>query len=136
MKIVILNKGMFNERRIRDSAIVEKAVAIHYNARTELNRITDKLGHPRGDYTTADLKRGFTRDFLDYFHANGIASHAEFVARAPFGGRMTDEIMTVEIGFEDDDAILSDCICGCRGNYTDHSMRAGESGRSPSVIVR
>ena len=52
MKIVILNKGMFNERRIRDSAIVEKAVAIHYNARTELNRITDKLGHrvqPVGD---------------------------------------------------------------------------------------
>lgn len=21
------------------------------------------------------------------------------------------------------------CTCGCRGNYTDHSMRKGESGR-------
>ena len=28
------------------------------------------------------------------------------------------------------------CRCGCRGNYTEHSMRAGESGRSASVIVR
>lgn len=31
---------------------------------------------------------------------------------------------------------LSDCQCGCEGNYTDHSMRAGESGRPTSVIVR
>ena len=28
------------------------------------------------------------------------------------------------------------CKCGCHGNYTDHSMRAGESGRSASIIVR
>ena len=31
---------------------------------------------------------------------------------------------------------LRDCKCGCDGNYTDHSMRAGESGRPSSVIVR
>lgn len=30
---------------------------------------------------------------------------------------------------------LSDCACGCNGNYTEHSMRAGESGRPSSVIV-
>lgn len=30
----------------------------------------------------------------------------------------------------------SECQCGCNGNYTDHSMRAGESGRPSSVIVR
>lgn len=28
------------------------------------------------------------------------------------------------------------CQCGCHGNYTEHSMRAGESGRQSSVIVR
>lgn len=28
------------------------------------------------------------------------------------------------------------CKCGCRGNYTEHSMRAGESGRSASIIIR
>jgi hypothetical protein len=28
------------------------------------------------------------------------------------------------------------CQCGCNGDYTDHSMRAGESGRDPQLIVR
>lgn len=27
------------------------------------------------------------------------------------------------------------CQCGCCGFYTDHSMRAGESGRCASVII-
>lgn len=27
------------------------------------------------------------------------------------------------------DPALVDCTCGCRGNYTDHTMREGESGR-------
>lgn len=27
------------------------------------------------------------------------------------------------------------CQCGCNGDFTDHSMRAGESGRSASVII-
>ena len=31
---------------------------------------------------------------------------------------------------------LDDCRCGCHGDYTDHSMRAGESGRYSSEIVR
>lgn len=31
---------------------------------------------------------------------------------------------------------LNGCRCGCHGNYTDHSMRAGESGRPSHVIVR
>lgn len=31
---------------------------------------------------------------------------------------------------------LSVCKCGCHGDYTEHSMRAGESGRSSSVIIR
>jgi len=31
---------------------------------------------------------------------------------------------------------LADCRCGCHGDYTDHSMRAGESGRNSSEIVR
>lgn len=33
-------------------------------------------------------------------------------------------------------ASLRYCRCGCRGDYTDHSMRAGESGRSSSQVVR
>lgn len=28
------------------------------------------------------------------------------------------------------------CQCGCHGDYTEHSMRAGESGRNPQLIVR
>ena len=31
---------------------------------------------------------------------------------------------------------LSLCQCGCYGNYTAHSMRAGESGRDSSIIIR
>lgn len=34
------------------------------------------------------------------------------------------------------DISLAYCRCGCDGDYTDHSMRAGESGRCSSVIVR
>ena len=32
--------------------------------------------------------------------------------------------------------MLYDCRCGCHGDYTEHSMRAGESGRYSSEIVR
>lgn len=28
------------------------------------------------------------------------------------------------------------CECGCRGDFTEHSMRAGESGRCASIIIR
>lgn len=28
------------------------------------------------------------------------------------------------------------CRCGCHGNYTEHTMRAGESGRCASIIVQ
>lgn len=28
------------------------------------------------------------------------------------------------------------CQCGCHGDYTEHSMRAGESGRDASEIIR
>ena len=31
---------------------------------------------------------------------------------------------------------LDDCRCGCHGDYTDHSMRAGESGRCASIIIQ
>ena len=31
---------------------------------------------------------------------------------------------------------LADCRCGCHGDYTEHSMRAGESGRCSSIIIR
>ena len=31
---------------------------------------------------------------------------------------------------------LWQCQCGCHGDFTEHSMRAGESGRCASVIVR
>ena len=31
---------------------------------------------------------------------------------------------------------LNACRCGCHGDYTEHSMRAGESGRYSSEIVR
>lgn len=31
---------------------------------------------------------------------------------------------------------LWQCQCGCHGDFTDHSMRAGESGRCASVIIR
>lgn len=30
---------------------------------------------------------------------------------------------------------LWQCQCGCHGDFTDHSMRAGESGRCASVII-
>ena len=28
------------------------------------------------------------------------------------------------------------CQCGCHGDFTEHSMRAGESGRCASVIIK
>ena len=31
---------------------------------------------------------------------------------------------------------LWQCQCGCHGDFTEHSMRAGESGRCASVIIR
>lgn len=31
---------------------------------------------------------------------------------------------------------LWQCQCGCHGDFTDHSMRAGESGRSAHVVIR
>lgn len=31
---------------------------------------------------------------------------------------------------------LNRCRCGCDGDYTLHTMRAGESGRCSSVIIR
>ena len=31
---------------------------------------------------------------------------------------------------------LADCRCGCHGDYTEHTMRAGESGRCASIIVQ
>ena len=31
---------------------------------------------------------------------------------------------------------LADCRCGCHGDYTEHSMRAGESGRCSSIIIQ
>lgn len=31
---------------------------------------------------------------------------------------------------------IANCRCGCSGDYTEHSMRAGESGRCSSVVVR
>lgn len=31
---------------------------------------------------------------------------------------------------------LWQCQCGCHGDYTEHSMRAGESGRDSSIIIR
>lgn len=30
------------------------------------------------------------------------------------------------------DPALASCTCGCKGNYTDHTMREGESGGRPS----
>jgi hypothetical protein len=27
------------------------------------------------------------------------------------------------------------CECGCHGDFTDHSMRAGESGRCASIVI-
>ena len=30
---------------------------------------------------------------------------------------------------------LWQCQCGCHGDFTEHSMRAGESGRCASVII-
>lgn len=30
------------------------------------------------------------------------------------------------------DPALAGCTCGCKGNYTDHTMREGESGGRPS----
>ena len=33
-------------------------------------------------------------------------------------------------------AALWQCQCGCHGDFTEHSMRAGESGRCASIIIR
>lgn len=33
-------------------------------------------------------------------------------------------------------ASLWQCQCGCHGDFTEHSMRAGESGRCASVVIR
>ena len=33
-------------------------------------------------------------------------------------------------------ASLWQCQCGCHGDFTEHSMRAGESGRCASIIIR
>lgn len=33
-------------------------------------------------------------------------------------------------------AALWQCQCGCLGSYTEHSMRAGESGRCASIVIR
>lgn len=34
------------------------------------------------------------------------------------------------------DKALGRCRCGCEGDYTEHTMRAGESGRCSSIIIR
>jgi hypothetical protein len=31
---------------------------------------------------------------------------------------------------------LCNCRCGCHGDYTEHTMRAGESGRRASIIIQ
>lgn len=31
---------------------------------------------------------------------------------------------------------LRPCRCGCEGNYTSHTERAGESGRSSSIVIK
>lgn len=31
---------------------------------------------------------------------------------------------------------LWECQCGCHGDFTEHSMRAGESGRDSNVIIK
>lgn len=34
------------------------------------------------------------------------------------------------------DQFIAKCQCGCEGDWTEHTMRAGESGRDPRVVVR
>lgn len=53
----------------------------------------------------------------------------EFLSR---GG----EIKQIKKGERNYYSSLNYCKCGCEGDYTDHSMRAGESGRDSSVIIR
>lgn len=53
---------------------------------------------------------------------------AEFQAR---GNRVT-EVPPGESGV---DPLLKFCLCGCNGDWTDHTMRAGEAGRCSSVII-
>ncbi len=48
------------------------------------------------------------------------------------GGKVT----TVAAGERTIDDGLRFCRCGCHGDYTEHSMRAGESGRSASIIIQ
>lgn len=33
------------------------------------------------------------------------------------------------------DPLIKDCKCGCLGDWTEHTMRAGESGRDPNVVI-
>ena len=47
------------------------------------------------------------------------------------------QIQQVEEGVSNaKDPALRYCRCGCHGDYSQHSMRAGESGRSSSVVIR
>lgn len=34
------------------------------------------------------------------------------------------------------DPAIRNCRCGCNGDWTEHTMRAGESGRSPYVVIK
>lgn len=72
------------------------------------------------------------------WHSDGVRAVVEagrigcgytfYVAAADADGNVSAELAP----WNDSNA----CLCGCNGNYTEHSMRAGESGRPSSVIVR
>ena len=59
---------------------------------------------------------------------------ADFLAS---GGKITQvsEGVVANDSHEKDSELLN-CRCGCNGDYTDHSMRAGESGRCSSIVIR
>lgn len=49
---------------------------------------------------------------------------------------LIDDFLTGSSNIKEAVPGLNACRCGCRGDYTEHSMRAGESGRYSSEIVR
>lgn len=59
---------------------------------------------------------------------NSDKAIADFLAK---GGKVTQVKEGVTSNDSNDFVFnsLSDCSCGCKGNYTDHQMRKGERGQ-------
>ncbi len=58
-----------------------------------------------------------------------IPGMAEFLAKCK-------SVTVVAEGERVIDPMIRRCRCGCEGDWTAHTMRAGESGRNSSMVIR